>query len=215
MTRIEPQPRPPQEPQGPANKRGMGKWIVVGAVAALVVVLAALAFVTGRIGGQQGSDPDGPQAPTSAEVAVGELEIGQCLQFAEVSGAAPTDGSIEVAHQVVDCNLVGQFKLKVASIHQGSAECPTDYVRYFEQNLLGNAEEATVCLSPVLDTGACYKYDRVQEWLEVDCRDPEAEFIVEKELPDTTDTAECTFTDGAFVLPEPAPGRVYCIAAPA
>lgn len=224
-------------PGSSSGKGGMGKWIAIAAVA--VAAILALVFILTRPGEQTTDDPTtsapeqttstaeqtttqptaastGPSAPSTGGTDFDKLAVGECLQFIEIPDATPGEDSIEVAHQVVDCNLAGQFKLEVTSIVDGTAECPNgDYVRYFQENYFGSGDATTVCLAPVLDVDVCYIYDDIEEWIPVDCSDPEAYFKIEKEIADSTDATSCTYPDDAFVLPEPAPGRVYCITNPA
>lgn len=213
----------------------MGKWIAIAAVA--VAAILALVFLVTRPGDQPStgqttdaptgqtsaeqstdaptSESSGPSAPSTGGTDFEKLAIGECLQFIEIPDATPGDDSIEVAHQVVDCNLAGQFKLEVTSIHDGEAACPNDdYVRYFQENYFGTGHETTVCLAPVLDVGVCYVYDAIEEWIPVECSDPEAYFKIEQEITDSADAASCSYPEDAFVLPEPAPGHVYCITNP-
>ena len=223
-------PGGPNPPAPPSGKGGMGKWIAIAAVVLIVVIVAVWAF-TQRGGGGSGqpttpvttagtaapSNPatSVPSAPATGSTEMDELVVGQCLQLVEVEGATPeADGSIAVTHQVVDCNLVGQFKLVVASVTNGPAECATDYVRYYQSGYLGSDfTNLSVCLAPVLDVGVCYMPDNIKEWVEVPCTDPSANFKVESELPGT-DASTCSFPDAAFILPDPEPARVYCVTDP-
>ena len=209
----------------------MGKWIAIAAVVLIVAIVAVWAFTQrGGSGSAQPTTPvtvdtagtaaptnpiTVPSAPATGSTEMDELVVGQCLQFVEIEGATPeADGSIAVTHQVVDCNIVGQFKLVVASVTNGPVECATDYVRYYQSGYLGSDfTNLSVCLAPVLDVGVCYMPDNIKEWVEVPCTDPSANFKVESELPGT-DASTCSFPDAAFILPDPAPARVYCVTDP-
>lgn len=222
---------PPGGPNPPTagGKGGPGKWIAIGAVVLIVAIIAIFAFT--RLGGNNdkptgpssdigsasapATSGDVPSAPASGGTQMDELEVGQCLQFVEVPGATPeADGSISVTHQVVDCNLAGEFKLIVASVDRGDVECATDYVNYYQTGYLGS-DYATLslCLAPVLDVGVCYVPDNIKEWIPVPCTDPEADFKVESEVPGT-DASSCSYPDVAFILPDPEPAKVYCITDP-
>lgn len=217
--------------KAPTRRGNAWKWLALAIAVVVVFFVAFYAITRGLIGSDPaptnnspvsvqapGGSPSPmvsqPNAPATGGTDINQLQVGQCLQLFEMPGATPNADSIDVEHEVVDCNLAGQFKLEVGSIHEQTAECPTDYVRYYQENTFGDGDRVTVCLAPVFDPGVCYSYDPIKEWVPVECADAGAEFVVEKELPDTTDPAACAAVDGAFVLPEPAPGRVYCIAPP-
>lgn len=131
------------------------------------------------------------------------LEVGQCIQFIE---SADSDDGTTVGYRVVDCAKAGEFKLQITSVNPTAGCANDEYVEY-------GSETHRVCVAPVLEVGSCYAPDDVAEWIDAPCDSDEVYFKVEKELSGT-DTAECTDADGHFVLPEPAPGKVYCTVAP-
>lgn len=154
-----------------------------------------------------------PSAPATGGTAFDALEIGQCVQFSEVPGSTPNaSGAIDVTHTVVDCNLVGEFKYQVATSHSTAEECPsTDYVQYYQEGLFGN-QGATYCMAPVFEVGTCYGQDPINDYAPIDCNAPEQSLLISSEV-EGTDTASCPdpAPEANFVLPEPAPGRVYCL----
>lgn len=210
-------------PAPPAGKGGKGKWIAIGAILLILAIAAAWALT--RLNGDptspvsvetQGgaSAPTVPSAPATGGTQIDELEVGQCIQFVEVPGATPNaDGSISSSHQVVDCHLAGQFKWQVATVTNGPSECPTsDYMRYYQTGYLGSQfTNLSICVSPVFDIGVCYSDDPVTgDWVEAACTDPNAYFKIENELTGT-DASACSLPDYAMSLPDPAPGKVYCL----
>lgn len=230
-------PTPPAPPAG-GGKGGMGKWIAIGALA-LVVILAAIYAISQRGGesdpppttettyveptatGDQTTEPPTeptttqPTNPSTGSTEIDALTVGECMQFIEVPGATPDpiDGSISVTHETVDCTLTGQFKLQVVSVTEGDMVCPNDdYVEYFQESTFGTGNLLTLCLAPVLEVNHCYLFDNIKEWIDVPCDNPDSYFMVESELPGTTDASTCSYPDSAFILPEPAPGKVYCVA---
>lgn len=191
----------------------MGKWIAIGAAVLIVAVIAVWALT------QRGSDSPAetetatvPSAPATGGTNMKDLEVGQCLQFVEVPGATPdASGSIDVTHKVVDCNLAGQFKHQVVSVTRGAAECSAaDYTKYYQT---GIAQQLTICVAPIFEVGACYDTDPITDWRNVPCT-ADAYFKIISELPGV-DKAACAYPDESFSLPDPAPGKVYCIGDPA
>lgn len=202
---------------------GPGKFIAIGAIVLVVVLVAVFAFLqrdklAGGIGkpsstSSQTGGSTRPSAPATGGSDITELKQGDCVQFVEIPGAQTTGDQINVSHKVVDCNLAGQFKLQVASVHDGNADCSKYMVSYFQDSRIGSMRKLTLCLAPVLEIGRCYASDAVYEFVDVACTDPNAEFMVEKELQGT-DTSQCTDEPPHMVLGEPAPGKVYCLLPP-
>ena len=226
-------------PPAPSKSGGMGKFIAIGALVLVLIAVAIFALTQRNGGGGGGETTTGGQTTAGTETTAGgdtttsapstavapptapggggtdyeQLAIGDCMQFTEVAdtNTGSTADTISVGHVVVDCNLSGQFKLMVSSQHDGNYECPTDYVAYFQMSSFGTGRQETLCLAPVLEPNRCYTYDALYEWIDVPC-DAAADFMIEQELSGT-DPAACTDPDWEhFVLPEPAPGKVYCIA---
>ncbi len=202
---------------------GPGKFIAIGAIVLVVVLVAVFAFLqrdklAGGIGkpsstSSQTGGSTRPSAPATGGSDITELKQGDCVQFVEIPGAQTTGDQINVSHKVVDCNLAGQFKLQVASVHDGNADCSKYMVSYFQDSRIGSMRKLTLCLAPVLEIGRCYASDAVYEFVDVVCTDPNADFMVEKELQGT-DTSQCTDEPPHMVLGEPAPGKVYCLLPP-
>ncbi len=209
----------PMPPLPPANKGGKGKWIAIGAVVLIVVVIAAWAIIQRMKPSAPESPvtiPGVPSAPATGSTDMDELEVGQCIQLAEVPGSTPdASGDISVTHQVVDCKLAGQFKLKVATVTNGPSECELDYVKYYQSGYLGSQfTSLSICLAPVLDVGVCYVPAAIEGyWTPIDCTDPDADFKVHSEVSGT-DVWSCDYPDYSFLLPVPEPGKVYCIVEP-
>lgn len=227
-----------QPPQGPPAKpkSAMGKLIPFVAIG-VVLLLVAGWFISQR-GGDTGqpsgglttavaapstdsggptTEPARPSAPSTGGSDIKALEVGQCIQFVPVPGATPdADGSIDISHQVVDCNLAGQFKMQVATVTQGPATCPTyDYVRYYQEGLFGAYDQLTICVAPVFEIGVCYALDaETEDYMNASCTDPESLFQVITEVPGT-DPSTCEYPEHYFDLPEPAPGKIYCLGPPA
>lgn len=202
---------------------GLGKWVVIGVVALMVGLVvvwalnrpeggsagtAATATPTANAGDLHSEQPDGQ---STGGVAIDALGVGQCIQLVAIEGAGhnPDDQAIPVTHQVVDCGLAGEFKLVVASSTVGEATCPNeDYVRYRQTGTDGT--RLTLCLAPAFEVNRCYASDPLKEWIDTPCDDPVAFFRIEAEHT-PADPGLCPSAEGAFVLPEPDPGRVYCI----
>lgn len=224
---------PPPAP--PRKGGGMGKYIAIGAVilALIAVAIFALTQRNNNGGGTGGTTttagpqttaggPDNttsapstavapPTAPGGGGTEFDQLAVGDCMQFTETADTnTNASGSITVGHIVVDCNLAGQFKLVVTSKHPGDYDCPVDYVEYWQSSSFGTGARDTLCLAPVLEPTHCYVYDALYEWIDVPC-DSAAEIMVESELSGT-DPAACSNPSWEhFILPEPAPGKVYCL----
>lgn len=223
-------------PARPSARTGLAKWALIVA-AALTVVLVGV-WVLNRLGATTGgiADPETSPLPTasaqtsqtderSAEQSssappgdngMAALQVGQCIGFVEVAGAAvdPAGGSVPVTHEVVDCEQSEQFRLVVASVSGGGASCPNpDYVKYFQPDATGKDDRLTVCLAPVFEIGRCYAPDPIKEWVATECTDPASYFQIDNVLAGS-DPAGCTVPADSFTFPEPDPGRVYCLVAP-
>lgn len=159
------------------------------------------------------SAPSEPSAPATGGTDFDELMVGECLQFLEVPGATPdAAGNISVTHEVVDCNLAGQFKHLVTHSFDGPANCPNeDYTTYFQEGFLGG-QSKSFCLAPVFEAGASYAQEPINDFVAVDAANPDKVFTIESVL-EGVDPAGCVDqTYAPFILPEPAPGKVYCLA---
>lgn len=132
------------------------------------------------------------------------MEVGDCLQFVETKETR--DDAAVTGYQQVDCALEGEFKVQNAQINPAEG-CPNDDYVYY------GSDDHRVCLAPVLEVDKCYGPDEVAEWEELACDAEGVHFRIEKELSGVDD-GECSEENEHFVLPEPAPGKVYCTVAP-
>lgn len=226
---VRPRPASAGAGLGTSGKAGLVRWLVIFA-AALAVVLAVV-WALNRIGGSAPgvvASPSGtPQSPGVGEPSVESpsalapngmdtLQVGQCIRFVAVPGAAadPVDGSVPVTHELADCQLAEQFKLIVASVTRGGTSCPTaDYVKYYQPDASGSGNRLTVCLAPVFELGRCYAPNGIEEWVDTPCADPASYFQIDNVL-NGSDPAGCTVPENSLIFPEPEPGRVYCLMAP-
>ena len=188
------------------KRRPVRVSVVLAAVAAAMLLLAGC--------GGSGSQTSGTQtAPATGQTDFKALEVGQCLRFVAVSGETPdANGDISVTHEVVDCALTGQFKYLVTHSFDGEAQCPNnEYSTYYQRNLLGGKSKS-FCVAPVFEAGSCYRNNDLQDPEVIACTDSRREFMVES-VSDGIDPASCSVPEQAIVIPEPAPGKVYCLTA--